>query len=155
MFTVSTKQVATQTVLSVQKSVYIGELGKFISDSWHLLREEARKGGGSAGTFFCIYHGEVNENANGPVEACLPVPANFQASHNFSLHTIPAANVVYTIVPRRLSEFPAILGAYDAVHSWIETSGHQHAAAPWEIYLQDYDTAAPDEPTLEVAWPYK
>ena len=30
--------------------------------------------GGVAGAAFCIYHGEVNEDSDGPIEWCRPVP---------------------------------------------------------------------------------
>jgi hypothetical protein len=50
---------------------------------------------GAAGAAFCIYHGEVSEDSDGPIEWCRPVPegeadelaAGFP---EFSLRTEPA-----------------------------------------------------------------
>jgi hypothetical protein len=82
--------------------VSIQELVGTIDRSIRALQAHARaQGGEAAGAPLGIYHGEVNEDSNGPVEICL------------------------TTEP------------------------------PREIYLSAPGEAGPDEPFIEIAWPFR
>ena len=49
--------------------------------------------------------------------------------------------------------FPEILGAYDAVSSWIDAQGLAVADAPREVYFTDFPAAAPQDEACDVAFP--
>jgi DNA-binding transcriptional MerR regulator len=76
MYQVSTREIPDRTVLCLKRNVQ-GAAGawafgkEFISlvKGKDLLRVEGR-----AGAMFCIWWGSVNDDSDGPVEWCLPVP---------------------------------------------------------------------------------
>jgi len=81
----------------------------------------------------------VNEEADGPVEVCLPVAE--------AAKKLPAGEVVYTVAAGDQTDFPEILGAYDAVAGWAKANGRELTGPPREIYL--------DESRMEIAWPIR
>ncbi|GAB4377283.1 MAG: hypothetical protein Kow00121_26270 [Elainellaceae cyanobacterium] len=50
--------------------------------------------------------------------------------------------------------FPEILQAYDAVARWIYSHGYQIAASPREIYFNQTESIAPDDPFCDIAWQF-
>ena len=140
MYEVQVKQVPEVPYVSRSKRVRVSELEPFIvgtiSDLW-----EAHEPTGSA---FTLYHGEVNEEADGPVEVCVPVADGDKR--------LPAAEVAYTIAVGSQCTFPEIIGAYDAVAGWAQERGRELAGPPREIYLSD---PAHEEPRMEIAWPIR
>jgi hypothetical protein len=57
-----------------------------------------------------------------------------------------------TALTRAQSDFPQILGAYDALGRWIDDSHVRRAGSPAEVYLTAREVA-PDVVHLEVVWP--
>ncbi|MBA2384788.1 MAG: MerR family transcriptional regulator, partial [Actinobacteria bacterium] len=127
MFEVQVKQVPEIPYVSRSKRVRVAELEPFIVDT---IRElwEAHEPAGSA---FTLYHGEVNEEADGPVEVCVPVAE--------AEKRLPATEVAYTVAVGSECRFPEIIGAYDAVAGWAKRLGRELDGAPREIYLSDPD----------------
>jgi hypothetical protein len=78
MYEVSTREIPDRTVLCLKRNVQ-GEAGawafgkEFISliKGKDLLRVEGR-----TGAMFCIWWGSVNDDSDGPLEWCLPVPGD-------------------------------------------------------------------------------
>ncbi|MBA2460848.1 MAG: MerR family transcriptional regulator [Actinobacteria bacterium] len=136
MFEVQVKQVQEQPYVSRSKRVRVPELGGFIDESVRQLRAEHEPTG-----HFVLYHGQVDEEADGPVEVCLPT--------RHGEKRLPAGEVAYTIATGEETEFPAILGAYDAVAKWAKAQGRQLAGPPREI--NDYEEG--QTPRMEIAWP--
>jgi hypothetical protein len=58
----------------------------------------------------------------------------------------------WTALTRAQSDFPQILGAYDALGRWIDDSDVRRAGSPAEVYLTPREVA-PDVVHLEVVWP--
>jgi DNA-binding transcriptional MerR regulator len=133
MFEVEVQDLPAQRYASRTKRVKVEELERFIV-------ETTRELGGGLGQF-TIYHGQVNEQDDGPVEVGVP-----RADGDKEL---PAQTVAATIVEGEQCDFPHILSAYDAIGRWAKENGRALAGPPREICLQE-------EPLrLQVAWPVK
>jgi DNA-binding transcriptional MerR regulator len=140
MFEVQVKQVPEVPYVSRSKHVRVAELEPFIVDT---IRELSQ-GHDPSGPAFTLYHGEVNEEADGPVEVCVPAAGGEKR--------LPAAEVAYTVAVGAQCEFPEIIGAYDAVAGWAKLRGRELDGPPREIYLSD---PSQEEPRMEIAWPIR
>jgi DNA-binding transcriptional MerR regulator len=67
MYDVLTKQVDEQPYVSRARRVYVGDLDRFICDTFTELGYAE-----AAAAPFVLYHGPVNHDEDGPVEACVP-----------------------------------------------------------------------------------
>lgn len=140
MFEVQVKEVPEVPYVSRSKHVRVAELEPFIVDT---IRELSQ-GHDPSGPAFTLYHGEVNEEADGPVEVCVPAAGGEKR--------LPAAEVAYTVAVGAQCEFPEIIGAYDAVAGWAKLRGRELDGPPREIYLSD---PSQEEPRMEIAWPIR
>ena len=75
MYEIQEREVPEQLVLTEQRHVRVPELSQWLPEAIDRLVETAEERGGPAGDVFVVYHGEVNEDSDGPVEVCVPVGA--------------------------------------------------------------------------------
>ena len=141
MFKVETKQVEAQPYVSRTKKVRVPELEPFINETI----AELWTANTPSGSAFTIYHGEVNEEDDGPVEVCVPTADGDRR--------LPAGEVAFTIATGDQCRFPEIIGAYDAVASWAKQKGRELDGSPREIYHSDPEKG--EEDRFEVAWPLR
>ncbi|HEY3248470.1 MAG TPA: MerR family transcriptional regulator [bacterium] len=153
---VKTRQTPAGQAVGIMQDVYVKDLDPFINEAFaRLFRYVAAHDIPVAGPGMVIYHGEVNDDSNGPVEVCLPVErGSLEPSGDIGLIDLPAGTEAYTTVTREQTHFPEILGAYDALHTWIKHHNRKTAASPREIYFADESQAGPNDPFCDVAWPY-
>ena len=135
MFLVQTKQVGEQLYVSRSGRVRAGELDAFIERAISELTEKAV----ATAAPFSLYHGEVNEEADGPVEVCVPVA---EADRR-----LPPGEVAFTIATDGDCDFPEVLGAYEAVARWAKEHDRELDGPPREIYRAERE--------LEIAWPLR
>ena len=155
MYSVETRDVPAQQVATLTRNLTVGALPAFIEDGYgRLAKHLAGAGAERDGAFFVIYHGEVNDDSDGPVELCLPFRGDAQPTDDVGVRVEPAHREAVTAITRAQVAFPAILDAYEAVESWIEREGLEMAASPREVYFTDEDVA-PDEPFCDIAFPIK
>ena len=149
---VATREVPAQAVLTEQRYVTSGEL-RWIREASARLTEAAARHGGPAGPRFVVFHGEVTEDSDGPVEVCVPVPA---AAAGSAVRHEPAHTEAYIPVIRGHFEAPQILSIYDAARRWVHEQGLLVTAPPREVYgyPADPDHGAPDDLVCDVAVPY-
>jgi DNA-binding transcriptional MerR regulator/effector-binding domain-containing protein len=122
MYDVLTKRVDEQPYRSKTQHVLVPELEPFIIDTFSELgRDGAREPG------FVLYHGPVNNEEDGPVEVCVPIPDGDKR--------LPAGEVAFTEIQGEQCQFPEILGAYDAVYRWAKENGRKPDGPAREIYL--------------------
>jgi DNA-binding transcriptional MerR regulator len=158
-FGIRERDIPAQLVLTEQRSLRITGLKGWLPEALHRLAATAANHGGLAGDVFVVYHGEVNEDSDGPVEVCAPVtretvlPARLSPGAAVRLEA--AHREAYVRISRAQLEFPQILSAFDAVGQWIAGSGRCQAGPPREVYLTGADVAAaaPDDPVCDVAFP--
>jgi hypothetical protein len=122
-----------------------------------LLASAAASHGGQGGELLAIYHGEVNEDSDGPVEVCAPVARPDAVPSGMAIRAEAAHRQAYATITRAQFEYPQILSAYDAVADWISSAGLARAGPPREVYLQGVDVAAaaPGEPVCHIAYPIR
>jgi DNA-binding transcriptional MerR regulator len=149
-FAVRQREVADMVVLSEKRAVDLPDLRTTINAAIARLTRRAADHGGLAGGPLIFFHGEVNEDSDGPVEVCIPVRTASAATR-----CEPAHREAYVTVIRAQWEWPQILSAYDAVEAWIDRNGQVAVGSPREIYRAGIDPAsstATDE-VCEVAFP--
>jgi DNA-binding transcriptional MerR regulator len=122
MYDVVRKRVDEQPFVSKSTRVYVRDLERFICDTFEELGYDS-----GAAPPFVLYHGPVNNDEDGPVEACVP-----QAEGDKRL---PAGEVAFTQISGAQCEFPEILGAYDAVYRWANENGREPDGPPREVYF--------------------
>ncbi len=154
-FGVRERDVPAQLVLTEQRSLRITELKGWLPDALSRLAATAASHGGLGGDVFVVYHGEVNEDSDGPVEVCAPVARETGLPPGSAVRLEAAHREAYVRISRAQLEFPQILSAFDAVGQWIAGAGRCQAGPPREVYLRDVDVAAaaPGDPVCDVAFP--
>jgi DNA-binding transcriptional MerR regulator len=141
MFEVATKHVEAQPYASRTKKVRVPDLEPFICRTL----EELAKAHDTSGPGFAVYHGEVNEQDDGPVEVGVATSKGDKE--------LPAGEVAFTTLSGDQCRFPEILGAYDAIARWVKEAGRELAGPPREVY--DLDLAEGEEERVEIAWPIR
>jgi len=153
MYDVQVRHIPAHRVMSIQRRVFQPQLEQFVLDSMGELGKHL-DGKPATGEFTVIYHGRVDADLDGPVEAILGCPESTQPTDTIGIRTEPAHDVAYTRLTKAQFEFPEILGAYDAVASSppVKERGVS-PLGPREIYLGDWDQFADDDPAGDVAFP--
>jgi hypothetical protein len=142
-------------VLTEQRHVRVDELQRWLPEAMMRLPKSADRYGGMAGAPFVIYHGEVNEDSDGPVEVCVPIGAGQAPSAEHATRREPAHREAYVRIRKAQVEYPQILSAFDAVAQWIGARGLTISASPREIYFADFVAAAPTDEVCDVAFPIR
>ena len=62
-----------------------------------------------------IFHGVVDAERDGPLEAVLPCPPEIQPDDIVGVRTEPSHEEAYTTITKAQWDYPVILAAYDAV----------------------------------------
>jgi DNA-binding transcriptional MerR regulator len=151
MFEIQERDVPEQVVLTEQRHVLVDELPGFIGTTIGRLVESAETRGGVAGPVFVVYHGEVSEDGDGPVEICVPVDGAEDGDSATRLE--PAHREAYTRLVKAQVEYPQILSAYDAVAQWISSEGRSIGGSPREVYFTDFMAAGPNDEVCDIAFP--
>jgi DNA-binding transcriptional MerR regulator len=152
MYEIEEREVGEQRVLTEQAHVLVHDLPAWIGAAMgRLVQAAEEEAAGVTGPAFVIYHGEVNEESDGPVEACLPIAAG--AATSAASRVEPAHREVFTRLTKQQVRFPEILGAFDATAQWIEGRGLTASASPREVYFGDWSAAADGDPVCDVAYP--
>ncbi|MDW8805995.1 MerR family transcriptional regulator [Streptomyces scabiei] len=161
-FTVETVDTAAQVLLTQSRHTLADELPAWIGASLGRLEAGAAACGGSTGAPFVVYHSEVSMESDGPAEACVPVAdesaaRTWAAEHGRSWETRvrvePAGRLVYTRISKAQVAYPQILAAFEAVERWIAGHGLEITGPCREIYFADWETAGPEDPVCDVAFP--
>ena len=152
-YSVQQRDVPEQLVLTEQRHVPIGELSKWIAEAFGRLMPTAASLGGVSGPAFVVYHGEVNEESDGPVEVCVPIQPTGAGGSAAPTRREPFHREAYVRITKAQVQYPQILSAYDAVAEWIGAHGLTAAAAPREVYFADFMAAAPSDEVCDIAFP--
>ncbi len=153
MFEIEEREIPEQTVLTEQRHTTVSGLTDWLDDCMPRLHTVAATNGGVTGAAFIIYHGEVSEESDGPVEVCVPIdPAQHEAM-GAPTRVEPAHREAYTRIRKSMVEYPQILTAYDAVEQWIPKHGKQMVGSPREVYFADFMNAGPEDEVVDIAFP--
>ncbi len=149
---VKERDVPEQLVLCERHHVTAVYLPQWIGEAMtRLLRLASRYGGASAAPFV-VYHGEVNDDSDGPAEACVPIAAEGLGAGG-PLRIEPTHREAYVRIRKAQVEFPQILSAYDDLTSWLLSRGLVPLGPPREVYFADFGAAGPHDEVCDVAIP--
>ncbi|PJN24702.1 MerR family transcriptional regulator [Kitasatospora sp. CB02891] len=155
MYRIEQREVPDQLVLTEQRRARPEELDDFIGGATARLTEAAAGLGGPVAAPFVIYHGDVDEDADGPVEVCVPIDPARAGDVTVPHRVEPAHREAYTRITKAQVDFPQILSAYDAVCGWIESAGAERTGRGREVYFADFTAAAPDDLVCDIAFPVR
>ncbi len=153
MFEIKERDVPEQLMLTEQRHITVADLTAWMGATFGRMWEIAPQFGGITGPLLAIYHGEVNEDSDGPVEVCAPIRPDQEPAPNVPTRIEPAHREAYTRIRKSQVEFPEILTAYDAVEQWIAKNGKHVTGSPREVYFADFMNAEPDDEVVDIAFP--
>jgi DNA-binding transcriptional MerR regulator len=155
-YSVEVKDFPQLQIISINRKVSIKDLERYIQHSIETLIDYARTNDAKITLDpLGIYHGAVNEDSDGPVEICLPLDQTLESTREIHFRTLGPVKVASTKISRDQSQFPDILEAYDAVFDWVRNQRRKVKGPPWEIYIGNPKTTGPDDPFIEIAWPFQ
>ena len=158
-----TRSVPERTLAVIGRELYQPELEPFIMETFSTLFQYAERHPGlralettPAEPTYVIYHGPVTPQESALVEACLVVSSEARPEGDVSIRVEPAHEEAYTTLAQREVVFPDILGAYDAVASWVLAHGTMREDLPSrEVYFTNVLETAPEDPACDVAFPFE
>jgi DNA-binding transcriptional MerR regulator len=153
MYEIQERDVPEQAVVTEQRHTTVQGLTDWFDDCMPRLHTIASENGGVTGAAFIIYHGEVNEESDGPVEVCVPISHDRLGTIDAATRIEPAHREAYTRIRRAQVEFPQILDAYEAVEQWIAKNNRQMVASPREVYFVNFMNAGPEDEVCDIAFP--
>jgi DNA-binding transcriptional MerR regulator len=148
-FEVNIKSIPAQQVLSITHRVKASKLDETILKSIEACRSliaEQRLESTSAP--FGIFHGAINEQEDGPLEICLPVDGTVKGRGMIQVKQLQGGQAACVMAVGPETDFPTILGAYDAGADWIQKNGYQMTGSPREIW----HNGPGDNPKMEIVW---
>ena len=154
------RDVPDQLLLVEQRHVPVDELPGWIGAAMNRLIAAAHAHGGVDGFPFVVYYGEVNEDSDGPAEACIPIAERSDGGvpESVGTHAMrlePAHREAYVRLRKAQVAFPQILSAYDGVARWAAAKEIEITGAPREIYFADFRSAGPGDEVCDVAFPVR
>jgi DNA-binding transcriptional MerR regulator len=152
---VQQREVPEQLVLTEQRHVQVEELPSWIESAMGRLLVHARRLGGVVGAPFVVYYGEVNEDSDGPAEACVPIDLARERTADAAVRREPAHREAFVRLTKAQVAFPQILSAYDGVTGWVSSQGLAIAGSPREVYFTDFISAGPSDEVCDVALPIR
>jgi DNA-binding transcriptional MerR regulator len=145
IFEVQKQTIPQMQIAGIKKNVVVEDLEKHIHRSIATLQTNA--GDRVTGDFFGIYHGEVNEKSDGPMEIAVQVKGAGSID-GAQMRTLPETEAAIVDVPPDQCHFPAILGAYDAAAAWMSENNYRQTDSPRETWICDAD-----EMRMQIIWP--
>jgi DNA-binding transcriptional MerR regulator len=153
MNAITTREVEAQTVLTEQRHVTADALPAFIQEAGGRQHQALSQVGGPFAPTLVIYHGDVTEDSDGPVEVCSPLPTDLAPTLPLPSRVEPAHREAFTRITKAQVRYPDILSEYDAVESWVAQNGETVTGAPREVYFTDLMSADDDAEVADIAFP--
>jgi DNA-binding transcriptional MerR regulator len=153
MFPIRTRHVPDQRVMSIQRRLHGHETDSFVREAKKAFADHLG-GVEPTGPFTLIFHGVVDADHDGPLEAALPCPAEIQPNERIWIRTEPSHDEAYTTITKSQWDYPAILAAYDAVACSPEVATRPGSRLSCrEVYRAEPDDIGPDDTVCDVAFP--
>jgi DNA-binding transcriptional MerR regulator len=151
-FDIVERDVPEQVVLAERRHLHLSEMEEWLRKTKARLTDAADAASSRSGRLFVIFHGEVSQDSDGPIEVCVPIRGMSPGAR-----VEPAHHEVFLTVTKAQFDMPQILSAYDAIERWLDASGRVAVGAPREIYFDGIDphTADPVQRVCEIARPVR
>jgi DNA-binding transcriptional MerR regulator len=153
MFPIQTRQVPAQRVMSMQRRLRAPETDGFVREAKAAFA--AHLGGASpTGPFTLIFHGIVDHESDGPLEAILGCAEDVRVTDQIGVRIEPAHDEAFTTITKAQWDYPAILAAYDAVACSAEVAVRSKGRLSCrEVYLAEPEAIADDGFICDIAFP--
>jgi DNA-binding transcriptional MerR regulator len=153
MFLIQTRHVAAQRVMSMQRRFRGDETDTFVAEAKAAFRRHL-EGRTPTGPFTVIFHGIVDDESDGPLEAILGCPDDVAPSDVIGIRTEPAHDEAFTTITKAQWDYPAILAAYDAVASSPEATARPRSRLSCrEVYVAEPGSVGDDDLVCDIAYP--
>ena len=153
MFTIETRHVPARRMMSIQRRLHGSETDAFVREAKSAFAEHLR-GASSVGPFVLIFHGVVDQESDGPLEATLACSDDVEPTELIGIRTEPAHDEAFTIITKAQWDYPAIMAAYDAVACSPEAMARPGSRLSCrEVYLAEPEAIADDELICDIAFP--
>jgi len=153
MFTIQTRHVPRRRMMSIQRRLQAPETDTFVREAKELFAEHLR-GSPSAGPFELIFHGVVDDESDGPLEAALACSDDVEPTELIGIRTEEAHDEAFTTITKAEWAYPAILAAYDAVACSPEVTARPGSRLSCrEVYVAEPDAISDDDLICDIAFP--
>jgi DNA-binding transcriptional MerR regulator len=153
MFTVQTRHVPARRFMSMQRRLRAAETDAFVREAKQAFAAHLR-GVPPTGPFCLVFHGVVDDDSQGPLEATLACSDEVQPSELIGIRTEPAHDEAFTTITKAQWEYPAILAAYDAVACSAEVAARPGSRLSCrEVYVAEPETIGAHEMVCDIAFP--
>jgi DNA-binding transcriptional MerR regulator len=153
MFEIQTRHIAAQRVMSMQRRLHGDETDNFVSEAKAAFQRHL-DGRAPTGPFTLIFHGVVDDDSDGPLEAILGCPDDVSPNDLIGIRTEPSHDEAYTRVTKAQWDYPAILAAYDAVAASPEVTARPGSRLSCrEVYLAEPDEIGDGDLVCDIAYP--
>jgi len=152
MFTIAIRHVPARRMMSVQRRLKASETDAFVREAKDLFAAHA--GATAPGPFSLIFHGVVDHESDGPLEATLVCSDETGATDLVGIRSEDAHDEAFTTITKAQWEYPAILAAYDALACSPEVVARPESPLSCrEVYLADPEAVGPDDLLCDIAYP--
>jgi DNA-binding transcriptional MerR regulator len=153
MFPIQTRHVPARRVMSIQRRLRAPETESFVKQAKAAFAGHLA-GAAPAGPFVLIFHGIVDNESDGPIEATLACADDVQASDLIGIRTEPAHDEAFTTITKAQWAYPAILAAYDAVACSPEASARPgNRLSCREVYVAEPQAIGDNDLICDIAFP--
>jgi DNA-binding transcriptional MerR regulator len=153
VFLIQTRHVPAQRVMSMQRRLRASETDGFVREAKAAFAAQL---GGAAptGPFTLLFHGVVDHESDGPLEAILGYSGEVQVTEQVGIRIEPAHDEAFTTITKAQWDYPAILAAYDAVACSAEVAARPRGRLSCrEVYLAEPEQIGDDELICDIAFP--
>jgi len=153
-YEVQVKEVPTQHVVAVRKHTSLARIGQDIQDGFgQIWGAIGPRGIAPAGPPFLVMDEVIDEETEGDVEICVPVPERFESAGGVTVREVEGVTAATTV---HRGPYDQIGPAYHTLTGWIQEHGHEVAGPPREVYLTDpQETPDPADYLTEVVFPIR
>jgi len=153
-YEVQVKEVPSQHVAAVKKHTSLATIGQDIGNGIREIWEAvAPRGSAVAGPPFLIMFDAIDEETEGDIEICVPVPSPFEGDGGVYGREVEAVTAATTV---HRGPYDQVGPAYHTVTGWIQEHGHEIAGPPREVYLTDpQETTDPADYLTEIVFPIR
>ncbi len=149
---VNVKKIPTRQVVSITRHVKVPKLNEAITHAISTLRNLLQQQNARTEERpFGIFHGAINEQEDGPIEVCIPAEGDLTSEGDVQVKQLQGGEAACVMMIGAQTDFPAILGAYDAAADWIQKNGYQMAEPPREVWHSEPG----EDAKMEIVWLFK
>ena len=153
MFEILTRHVPAQRVMSIQRRLHAHETDDFVAEVKAAFADHL-DGRQPTGPFTLIFHGIVDSDSDGPLEAILGCRDDVEPSDLIGIRTEPAHDEAFTPITKAQWDYPAILTAYDSVACSSEAQARPGSRLSCrEVYIAEPDAIGDDDLICDIAFP--